>query len=138
MVPLELMGWKHYPANLANGTQEHVVLVTAGGMKIKHFHDGMIDEVRDPDTARQIRDRLRLYAVDKSSGDRVPMALPQDLTLSEEAVTGVVKAQDHIYAGGYLKGGGKAEAMKREHVRASRSAGSSSGVVQPIRRHRRY
>lgn len=138
-VPRELLNWKHYPADIPNGIDEHVTLVTAGGLKLHWYADGEIREDRDPEMCRRLRDRLRLFVLEGPNKERRDLPFPRDLTLPEEAVTGQVPAAAaavYRYEGGYLRSGGKLEAAKRADVRAARSA-SGRPADGFIRRRRR-
>lgn len=124
--PLELGDWKFYQGQ-PMGDPEHIRLVTAGGVKLKHYSDP--DLPMDPDTERVIRTWLRLFKVEKDArtGEpvMVPTPMPDDLTLPAPAVTGRPNSGEHRYDGGYLRSGGRREAARREAVRgASRQRGT--------------
>lgn len=97
--PRELLSWRFYPADPIEGIAAAVVLVTAGGTKLKHFADGAIDA----DTDETLRRIFRAFEIDPRTKEARPAALPADQTLPEVAVTGVVTATTHQHRGGYLR-----------------------------------
>jgi len=115
-LPRELLAWKYYPADRELGLPESVRLVTAGGVKLRHYADGLIDEKRDPDTATILRAKLRLFRMDPTTRQMTPLPFSGDLTLPDEAVSGQVGSDAHVYREGYLRSGGRTEATRREQA----------------------
>lgn len=108
--PMELLSWKFRPANPVEQIPASVTLVTAGGVKLVHYAEASYP--MDPDTEDRLRNVFNCWRKDKD-GTKVPTPLPEDLTLPEGAVTGLVATDDHVYRQGYLRAGGKAEAIRR-------------------------
>lgn len=108
--PVELLSWRYRPGDPREQLPESVTLVTAGGVKIVHYADPAYP--MDPDTTERLRAVFGAYRKDKD-GTRVPLPLPTDLTLPEGAVTGLVQSDEHVYRRGYLREGGRAEAVRR-------------------------
>lgn len=108
--PMELLSWKFRPANPVEQIPASVTLVTAGGVKLVHYAEASYP--MDPDTEDRLRNVFNCWRKDKD-GTKVPTPLPEDLTLPEGAVTGLVATDDHVYRQGYLRSGGKAEAVRR-------------------------
>jgi HAMP domain-containing protein len=92
-----------------------VVLVTAGGLKIRY--------PIDDDTDTRLHIVYNAFRVNKDTGDREMLPLPGDLTLPRENVDGIVRAQEHVYRSGYLKEGGAAERERRAKIAELRNAG---------------
>lgn len=114
--PRELLAWNYYPARPLEDVPAAVVLVTAGGVKLKHFADPAYP--MDPETEETLRRWLKAWARDaKDPQIIVPAELPDDLTLPHPAVTGLSEDRSHRYARGYLREGGKKEAAKRRAAR---------------------
>lgn len=117
--PLELKAWRFYPGDRLEGIPDAVSLVTAGGVKIRHFADpnymapGCLEPAIDQDTEDRLRRLFGAVHVDPKTKDVTPAAFPTDLTLPASAVDGRVRGTDHTYRGGYLKAGGKEAAAKR-------------------------
>lgn len=84
-VPLELLNWKHYAAG--NGVPEHVVLVTAGGLKISEPI-----EADKGETEARLRQALGAFRR-TSLGELLPIPLPSAPVLPSEAVTGYPRAR---------------------------------------------
>lgn len=118
--PQELLAWRYYPGADDPGrvAPDAVVIVTAGGAKLKHWDDPA--EPMDPDTEDRLRRIFHAFRVDAKTKDRVILPLPGDLTLPAAAVIGVGHT-DHQYPGGYVKSGGKAAAEEKEKRRAARA-----------------
>ena len=108
--PVELMAWRYRSANPVEQLPASVTLITAGGVKLVHYADPAFP--MDPDTQERLRNVFNAWKKDKD-GTRTALPLPTDLTLPEGAVTGLVQAEGHVYRQGYLRGGGKAEAIRR-------------------------
>jgi hypothetical protein len=108
--PVELLSWRYYAADPTERTPAAVVIVTAGGQKLKHWDDPSYP--MDPDTEERLRNIFGAWKKDKD-GTRIPTQLPGELTLPESAVTGLVQSDDHQYKRGYLREGGKVEADRR-------------------------
>jgi hypothetical protein len=98
--PRELASWRYYPAQALEDVPAAVVLVTAGGTKLKYFE---ADALKDPDTEERLRAIFRAWSIDPKTKERVPAPLPPDQTLPAEAVIGQVVAQAHRHQGGYLR-----------------------------------
>jgi hypothetical protein len=113
----ELMAWRFYPGDPNAGEPDSVVIVTAGGIKLRHYADPdyPMDQPTEDTLARLLHAFTRTEA-----GEVVRIALPGDLTLPATAVTGVVGSTDHVYQKGYLKEGGKTEAARRADAAARR------------------
>lgn len=117
--PPELKGWRFYPGDSVDGIPDAVSLVTAGGLKIRHFADptyhapGCLEPAMDLDTEDRLRRLFGAFTVDPKTKDVSPAPFPPDLTLPASAVDGRVRSTDHVYRGGYLKAGGKEAAAKR-------------------------
>ena len=107
----ELAAWRFYPGDPNAGEPDSVVIVTAGGVKLRHYADPdhPVDEATDAALARIFQAFRRQK---DGTIERIP--LPDDLTLPLVAVTGVPnQGGDYRYQAGYLKGGGKTEAARR-------------------------
>lgn len=121
--PRELLAWKFYPGedDPARGVQpDAVVIVTGGGLKLKHYDDP--DMPMDPDTVQRLQRAFSLFRQDPTTKQIVALALPADLTLPAASVNGI-GTTDHQYHGGYLKSGGTtaaADKQKRRDERAKR------------------
>lgn len=98
--PRELAGWRYYPADRVEGVPAAVVIVTAGGLKLKYF-DG--DVVKDADTEERLRATFRAFTIDPKTKERVPGPLPADLSLPAEAVLGQPASTAHRHPHGYLR-----------------------------------
>lgn len=107
-VPGELAAWRFYPGDRQTRTPDAVVVVTWGGLKIRHYADGTTDQ----DTDERLRNVFGAWTLDKDK-QRVPAALPQDCTLPADAVTGLSVANRHRFEGGYLRSGGRSESERR-------------------------
>ncbi len=118
--PQELLAWRFYPGADEPGrvAPDAVVIVTAGGLKLKHWDDP--SEPMDPDTEDRLRRVFHAFRVDPKTKERVIQPLPGDLTLPAAAVIGIGHT-DHQYPGGYVKSGGKAAAEEKEKRRAARA-----------------
>lgn len=108
--PVELLSWRYRADNPVDQVPAHVTLVTAGGLKLVHYADPAFP--MEPDTLERLRNVFNAWKKDKD-GTKVPLPLPEDLTLPEGAVTGLVQADAHVYRQGYLRSGGKTEAARR-------------------------
>jgi hypothetical protein len=119
-LPQELLSWRFYPGSddPRKITPDAVVLVTAGGFKLKHWDDP--DEPMDPDTEERLRRLFGCYEIDPVTQRAIPTPLPADLRLTTEAVTGEILSTDHQYVGGYLREGGAAAADAKEQRRQAR------------------
>jgi len=98
--PRELLSWKFYPAQPIEGIPAAVVIVTAGGTKLKHFADARMVDAETDETLRRI---FRAYEIDPRTKETRPAPLPLDQTLPETAVTGLVTSTAHQHRGGYLR-----------------------------------
>jgi hypothetical protein len=98
--PRELLSWRYYPAQPLEDVPAAVVLVTAGGVKLKHFAG---NAAVDLETEERLRAIFKSFAVDKVTKQMVPQPLPADLTLPGEAVTGHPNTTRHRHEGGYLR-----------------------------------
>ncbi len=117
--PPELKAWTFYPGDDVDGRPDAVVLVTFGGVKVRHYADpdflafGCTEPAMDSDTEERLRRIFNAFKVDPKTKEVSPAPLPADLTLPATHVDGRVRSTDHQYRGGYLKAGGKTEAAKR-------------------------
>lgn len=114
--PRELAAWRYYAGDRRDGRPDAVVLVTQGGVKIKHFADRT--HPVDPETEERLRNLFGAWKIDPVTKLQVPGPMPDDLTLPAEAVTGMVTTDRHVYRRGYLREGGKSEGARRA-VRSS-------------------
>jgi hypothetical protein len=104
--PKELAAWAFYPANEEDDVPipDSVVIVTFGGVKIRHFADPdyvarfATEKAMDPETEERLRhvfNAFRTETYGAYGGSRVertvPVPLPADLTLSDHHRTGVVR-----------------------------------------------
>lgn len=106
--PRELQAWKFHAGSRVDGVPDAVVIVTAGGQKLKEFADP--NYPMDPNTDEKLHQIFNAYKVDKVTKLPVPVDLPKNLTLPDAAVTGIVTSIKHRYVGGYLRRGGKVTA----------------------------
>lgn len=109
--PRELAAWRYYPGEPLDGIPDSIVLVTQGGLKIKHFSDPTYP--MDPETEERLRNLFRAFKVDPVTKQPMAAPLPDELTLPAEAVTGLVTSDRHVYRRGYLREGGKEEGNRR-------------------------
>lgn len=109
--PKELLGWRFYPGDPTDDVPDSVVFVTAGGLKVRHWADP--DYPMDQDTEELLRNTFQAFVINEKK-ERIPAPLPDSLILPEVSVTGMPNSKRHIYQGGYLRSGGKAEADRRE------------------------
>ena len=118
--PQELLAWRYYPGADEPGrvAPDAVVIVTAGGAKLKHWDDP--SEPMDPDTEDRLRRIFHAFRIDAKTKERVILPLPGDMTLPAVAVIGV-PGTDHQYPGGYIKAGGRVAAEEKEKRRAERA-----------------
>lgn len=100
--PRELAGWRYYPADVVDQVVAAVVLVTAGGLKLKYFEG---NAQQDAETEERLRATFRAYTLDPKTKERVPAPLPADLSLPSEAVLGVSATTAHRHPLGYLRRG---------------------------------
>lgn len=96
--PRELLSWKYYPANVLEDVRASVVLVTAGGVKVRHIEGGAVDV----ETEERLRQIFRAFKIDPVTKNVVPAPLPTDQTLPGSAVTGLPTTERHRHPGGYL------------------------------------
>lgn len=114
----ELLSWRFVPSDGAE--PDAVVIVTAGGTKLKLFRDP--DYPMDPATEETLRRLLHAFTVTKDG--IVDLPLPESLTLPKGAVDGVVRATEHLYPGGYLrKQGEDARTRAKTAAQAAAAAG---------------
>jgi hypothetical protein len=90
-----------------------VVLVTAGGLKVRY--------PIDDDTENRLRLVYGAYKVNRATGEREVLPLPEDLTLPRANVDGVVRSDEHVYRTGYLREGGKEAAARKAKLRELRA-----------------
>lgn len=95
--PRELAAWRYYPGDRVDGVEPSVVLVTAGGLKLRYPVAG------DAETEERLRAVFGAFAIDPVTKERKPAPLPRDLTLPAAAVTGQPQTQAHRHQGGYLR-----------------------------------
>jgi hypothetical protein len=130
-VPRELLAWRFYQGedDPARGvTADAVVIVTGGGLKLKHYDDDDPANPRDLDTVDRLRRAFGLFQKDPKTKETVVLPLPGDLTLPAATVNGIGHT-DHQYPGGYVKTGGKHAAAEKERRRAERARGWASRFV---------
>jgi hypothetical protein len=108
--PIELPfnAWRFYPGDRADDQPDRVALATAGGLKL--FHPPT------DDTLTKLRQVFKLQRTNPKTGDIYFAPLPEDLTLPRSLIDGRVPTSAHVYKGGYLRSGGKAEADRREQA----------------------
>lgn len=101
--PIELLAWRFYPGNdLASPpVPDAVVIVTGGGVKIKHFEDPSYP--MDVDTEERLAKVFNAYNVDPKTKTVTRKPLPANLALPVSAVTGEIVNVQHVHAGGYLR-----------------------------------
>ncbi len=99
--PRELASWRFYPGDRVEGIPDAVVIVTAGGTKLKHYADPNYPV--DPETDEKLHQLFGAFNIDKVTKLATPGPLPKNLTLPDNAVTGQVTTQRHRYVGGYLR-----------------------------------
>lgn len=117
--PSELGSWNFYKGDRRLGVPASVVLVTAGGVKLRHYADPdyVAPNCTEPAMDQDTEDTLaRLFGAYRKDAQKnlVRMPLPEDLALPGPAVTGFPTQEDHRYRRGYLAEGGKAEADRRD------------------------
>lgn len=99
----EILGWKHYPETPTR--PESIRLVSGGGRALRVWADP--DKAFDDETMFQLREIFGAWGMDREK-KRVPLPLPDDLTLTYEAATGHPASDAHVYRrGGYLREGAK-------------------------------
>lgn len=108
----EVASWKFYPSPDTVIEPDAVVLVTAGGVKLKYYTDGTVDQATE-DTLARVFNAFRRDA----QGNVIRIPLPDDLSLPTTAVTGLGGTTDHRYERGYLREGGKEEGARRAATR---------------------
>ncbi len=121
--PRELLAWKFYPGedDPARGvTPDAVVIVTGGGLKLRHYDDDAPGSPKDPDTVDKLRRAFGLFKQDPKTKEVIVLPLPGDLTLPAATVNGVGHT-DHQYVGGYVQSGGKSAAAAKDQRRAERA-----------------
>jgi hypothetical protein len=116
--PLELAGWRYYPADRRERIPAAVAIVTCGGRKLKIFEDP--DYPMDQDTDEVLAGIFNAFTVNPQTKLRERKELPDDLTLPRAAVTGISERADHVYRGGYLRSGGASEAARRAAARVKK------------------
>ncbi len=118
--PKELLSWRFYPGSDMPGriSPDAVVVVTAGGLKIKHYDDGTLDG----DTEERLRAVFHAFEIDPVTKRMIPLPLPDDLHLPRTVLTCEVASSEHVYDGGYLQAGGPDAAEEKERRRAERQA----------------
>lgn len=100
--PRELAAWRYYPGDVLEDVPPAVVIVTAGGVKLKYFEG---DVVKDADTEERLRAVFRSFVTDPKTKERLPGPLPGDLSLPAEAVLGQPASTAHRHPLGYLRRG---------------------------------
>lgn len=98
--PQELAAWRFYPGDRLEGRPDAVVIVTHGGVKLKHFADP--NHPMDPDTEDKLRAIFKAFTINAMK-EVIPTALPVSLVLPSAAVTGQVEQKGHVHRGGYLR-----------------------------------
>jgi len=118
-IPSELASWNYYRGDRRSGVPASVVIVTAGGVKLRHYSDpdyvapNCTDAAMDQDTEETLARLFGAYRKDAQK-NLVRVPLPEDLALPGPAVTGFPNTEDHRYRRGYLAEGGKGEADRRD------------------------
>lgn len=121
--PKEVLGWAYYPGadDAAQVSPDSVVIVTGGGVKVRHWDDP--DWPMDQDTKETLERVFGLSYTDPKTKQVLTRTLPDSLALPAVAVTGLGTSTDHQYVGGYVKAGGRvaaADKQKRRDERAKR------------------
>jgi hypothetical protein len=118
--PQEILAWRFYPGGDEPGRvrPDAVVIVTAGGVKLKHYDDP--DEPMDADTEDRLRRIFGCFVSDEKTGRVSILPLPADLHLPAVVLNGISASTDHQYVGGYVKGGGAAAAEDKAKRRDAR------------------
>jgi hypothetical protein len=111
-VELPFSAWRFYPGDPLDDQPDRVALVTAGGLKL--FHPPT------DDTLSKLRAAFSLQRTNPKTGEIFYAPLPEDLTLPRSLIDGRVRSDAHVYKGGYLRSGGKAEADRR--MKATKTA----------------
>lgn len=118
--PKELLAWRFYAGSDIDGVPDSVVVVTAGGRKLRWYEDP--DYPMDPETEERLAYIFRSFEIDPVTKMLRRKALPVDKALPSESVDGKVRVSDHLYRGGYLKSGGSQAAESKEDARKRRMA----------------
>lgn len=126
--PMELLAWRFLPGNdlAIPPVPDAVVIVTAGGVKLKHYEDPGFP--MDLETEERLAKVFNAFHIDPKTKDVTRKPLPVSLALPASAVTGEVLTQNHIHPGGYLRRDSGASAMDaakaaRQKARLQRLAG---------------
>ncbi len=109
--PAELKAWNFLPGDRLADRPDAVVLVTHGGVKLKHYADP--DYPMDGDTEDTLARWFGAFATDAKTREVSRVPLPNDMALPLSAVTGYSTKTEHRYRRGYLREGGKAEGDRR-------------------------
>lgn len=107
----QLLSWNYYPAEQSADGYASVVLVTAGGVKLRYSDDPA--NRFDEDTINRLRQAFQAFKRDPKTGDVVAQPLPRDLALPLPALLGFPIKADQVFRGGYLNAGGREEADRR-------------------------
>lgn len=106
--PRELANWRYDAGNPREDKPAGVILVTAGGVKLRHNADGSADQ----DTEERLRQIFRAWQIDPTTKQQVPAPLPAVQSLPEAAVTGrppsgpaAVNVTGRRHPAGYLRRG---------------------------------
>jgi hypothetical protein len=98
--------WKFVPGNVHERIPDRVVFVTGGGLKVTHPMDADMEERLHKGLFKTTRTR--------NYNELVNYALPNDLTLPREIVTGIPpKNRDNGFPGGYLRRKAQEQARNR-------------------------
>lgn len=118
--PKELAAWNYYPGSKLDGVPNSVVVVTQGGIKLRHYDDPnyfaprCTEAAMDEDTEATLARLHGAFTKDPKTKEVIRLALPGDVALPVQAVTGRVERTAHRFQRGYLREGGKLEANRRQ------------------------
>lgn len=98
--PCEVLSWTHYKAT-PRERRESVRLTTGGGRKLRVWANPL--EPFDDETEETLRNIFGAWRVMGKGKKRVPLPLPEDLTLPYEAAVGFPASMEHQFTGGFLR-----------------------------------
>jgi hypothetical protein len=110
----QLLSWQFYPKDASADGYDAVVLVTAGGVKIRHSANPA--HPVDDDTESRLRNVFGAVKLNPVTREMEALPLPADLALPLPAILGIPVKASHILRGGYLASGGADGAAKRSAV----------------------
>lgn len=96
-VPAELAAWRWYPGDHRKRVPASVVIVTAGGVKLRGWADP--DYPLDEDTADALRRHLKLFRTNPKTKEVEPLPIPAEPILPDLAVTGMPVPEDQVVKG---------------------------------------